>query len=76
MRISRRGNYVLDLDPEPGDENRLLDAEAEWASQWEPTMNRLHAAVQDTEATTGPRTEMEVVISLRPQQALRIKIVA
>lgn len=76
MRIVRRGNFTLDLEGEPDNESRLLDAEAEWAAQWEPTIHRIQATVQDAHNTTVPRAEMEVVISLRPQQALKIRIVA
>ena len=76
MGISRRGNFVLDPGREPENEDLLLDAEAEWISQWEPKIQRSRAVVQHPQPIAGSLTEMEVIISLPPRQALRIKFVA
>jgi len=75
MRISNRGNFVLDPGRESGDDGRRCDAEAEWAAQWEPTI-QCTASDQSGKVGAGVPTETEVVISLRPLQTLRIKIVA
>jgi hypothetical protein len=75
MGISRRGNFVLGPGCEPGNEDILPDAEAEWVGQWEPKIQRSHT-VQNPQVIAGLPAEMEVVISLPPERALRIKFVA
>jgi hypothetical protein len=75
MGISRRGNFALGSEREPDNKIRLSDAEAEWAAQWEPTIHSTQA-VQDAQTSLGLRPEREIVISLQPQQKLRIKFVA
>jgi hypothetical protein len=80
MGISHRGNFALALQHGPVNERRLLDIEGEWAAQWEPTVPQTHTGVWQTvqyaQTSEGLRTDLEVVISVRPHQTLRIKLVA
>jgi hypothetical protein len=80
MGISRRGNFMLSLHSESNFESQLEAFEAEWAAQWEPTVAQTYArskkAVHCAQASDDAPTELEVVISLRSWQALKIRLVA
>jgi hypothetical protein len=82
MGRSHRGNFVRAGEMEPHDESRLLDAEGEWAREWERTAPVTHPANDQADGcaqtAAGSLAELEVVIaiSLRPKQELRIKFLA
>jgi len=79
MGISRRGNFALPLNSEADNESRLAAFEAEWAAQWEPTTAETNSEFKQAfqpHASADSRAKLDIVISLRSRQALRIRVVA